>query len=140
MRNMDVCRFCGQAFVPNDEDAPEGVRLDSGTSKCDCEEAKKWNRRRMFIASAQDKLQDVLKYKFNEAAENEALNKSEGENKIYDFLQEIIPFMVDGDIPSVTLKIKGTGKVSMTVASDGQIKIKRQISSAIEQKASEWDV
>ena len=62
------------------------------------------------------------------------------DGRISTFLQDIIPFMVDGDIPSVTLKIKGTGKVSMTVGSDGQIKIKRQISSAIEQKASEWDV
>ena len=140
MEKMDICRFCGQVFVPNDEDAPECVRLDNGTSKCDCPDAERWNRRRMFIASAQDKLHDVLKYKFNEATEDEALNKSEGENAIYEYLQDIIPFMVDGDIPSVTLKIKGTGKVSMTVGSDGQIKIKRQISSAIEQKASEWDV
>lgn len=140
MRNMDVCRFCGQAFVPNDEDAPEGVRLDNGTSKCDCEEAKKWNRRRSFIASAQDKLNEVFKYKFNEVTEKEILNKSEGENVICAYLQDIIPFMVDGEIPSITLKIKGTGKISMTVASDGQIKIKRSVSSAIEQKASEWDV
>ena len=67
--NMDVCRFCGQAFMPNDEHAPESVRLDNGTSKCDCDEAERWNRRRMFIASAQDKLHDVLKYKFNENLE-----------------------------------------------------------------------
>ena len=140
MRNMDICRFCGQVFVPNDEDAPEGVRLDNGTSKCDCEEANRWNRRRSFIASAQDKLHDVLKYKFNEANQDEALNSTEGKNEIYEYLEKVIPFMVDGFIPSVTLKIKGTGKVSMTVASDGQIKIKRSVSSAIEQKASEWDV
>lgn len=140
MSKMDICRFCGQVFIPKDESAPENERLDNGTSKCDCPDAKKWNRRRMFIASAQDKLHEVLKYKFNETAEDEEPNKPEGENVIYEYLQDIIPFMVDGDIPSVTLKIKGTGKVSMTVGSDGQIKIKRQISSAIEQKASEWDV
>ena len=139
MSNMDICRFCGQVFMPNDENAPEAVRLDNGTSKCDCNDAERWKRRRMFIASAQDKLHDVLKYKFNETSD-EAQSKIDEENEIYDFLQDIIPFMVDGDIPSVTLKIKGTGKVSMTVGSDGQIKIKRQISSAIEQKASEWDV
>ena len=140
MEKMDICRFCGQVFIPNDENASEAVRLDNGTAKCDCPEAKKWQRRRMFIASAQDKLREVLQYKFNEALDEGAVNRDDSENKIYDYLKNVIPFMVDGEIPSVTLKIKGTGKVTMQVGSDGQIKIKRQISSAIEQKASEWDV
>ena len=140
METMDICRFCGQVFMSNDENAPEAVRLDNGTAKCDCPESEKWKRRRMFIASAQDKLREVLQYKFNEAHDEDKSDSTESENLIFDYLQDVIPFMVDGDIPSVTLKIKGIGKVTMQGGSDGQIKIKRQISSAIEQKASEWDV
>ena len=124
-----VCPYCGQRFhsVATDEDAR---RIDA-ISQCDCWEARRERDKWQYIENAKGELKDIFKMQFFGSDEEVYSEKLETiERKI----ASLFVHMVELDVTSVTAKICDIGKITMSVNADGEIKIKRVVSSSVERK------
>ena len=127
--NCAVCPFCGQSFYTNAV-TEEGKRI-SAIKECDCWEARREREKWQYIENAKSELKDIFKMQFFGEEEPVYSEKLEViENKI----ASLFVHMVELDVTSVTAKICDIGKITMSVNADGEIKIKRVVSSSVERK------
>ena len=127
--NSAVCPFCGQSFY-TDAVTEEAKRI-SAIKECDCYEASKERDKWRYIENAKEELKDIFKIQFFGAEEPVYSEKLEAiEHKI----AALFVHMVELDVTAVTAKICDIGKITMSVNSDGEIKIKRMVSSSVERK------
>lgn len=107
--------------------------MQDAISKCDCAEAKNCKAKALYINNAKSNLREVFKIDFFGNEEQEISPKLEAiRERIASFFED----MIDGNISAMTFKVDEIGKVALTVNGDGEIKIKRSVSSSIERKVA----
>ena len=127
--NCAVCPFCGQSFYT--DEVSEKAKLDYAIENCDCWQAGRERDKLRYIENAKGELKDIFKMQFFGSDEEVYSEKLETiENKI----AALFVHMVELDVTSVTAKICDIGKITMSVNADGEIKIKRVVSSSVERK------
>lgn len=129
-KGIAVCKFCGQRFYS--EKQSEAELEKDAIFQCDCWQAEKERNKIKYIEKAKDELSDVFSFCFF-CDKNICDEKTE---LIQDKLSSLFEHMVEMDITSVTAKISDVGKITMSVNSDGEIKIKRVVCSSVERKVS----
>lgn len=127
--NCAVCPFCGQSFYT--DEVSEKAKLDYAIENCDCWEARRERDKLRYIENAKGELKDIFKMQFFGSDEEVYSEKLETIERKIAFL---FVHMVELDVTSVTAKICDIGKITMSVNADGEIKIKRVVSSSVERK------
>ena len=124
-----VCPFCGQSF--HSDEVGEQAKREEAISQCDCWQARREREKWQYVQNAKAELKDIFQMQFFGEEEPVYSEKLEAiENKI----ASLFVHMVELDVTSVTAKICDIGKITMSVNADGEIKIKRVVSSSVERK------
>lgn len=130
MESIAVCKFCGQTFYCDAKTEKE--REAYAIEQCNCPSAGLKRQKIRYINKARAELAEIFAYKFFNDEKNESADDANADIRIE--IEKLLPFMVDFSLLKTDFSISGIGKITLSVNNDGEIKIKRTVSSSIERK------
>lgn len=109
MRQMGMCKFCGQYKAIETCGGMSDDRLNEiATEECTCEEAKKEQAKGQTIEKAYDNIHKLL-----------------GEDKAGDILLAAVIPVYEGDVDSVTVNLGDGTRVSIQTTNNRKVKLIR---------------
>lgn len=117
---MGICRFCGQEIMG--ADVPE--------MECTCDKAKRWKYREELKSKAAEKIENLFGESGKEGRTMYGDVAIPEENR--KLLNDVVPYLMDGHIKSVTIAVPNICTCSMRMAGF-EIKIGRKQSKAVQE-------
>lgn len=125
-----VCKFCGQMqTIQSAHVWPQHVIDEHVTRKCDCEEAKKYNRR----MEAKEGAEKAVEKLFGPESKLQIKYGIELNRDLEAFMLEVVALISDGKLYSCTIE-EGRVKIRIAITGDGNIKLKWTYSESEEEK------
>lgn len=126
-----VCRFCGQMkTIQSSHVWPEHVIDEHITRECECEEARKYNRR-MEAKKNADKAVEKL---FGEDSKLSMRYGVKLADDLKDFMLNVVALISEGKLYSCSID-EGRVKIRIAITGTGIIKLKWVYSESEEEKA-----
>lgn len=111
-----VCKFCGNAVMVGSDTAnmTEDELIEIGTAHCSCDEAIKYQNRKLAAEGAKLELEDLCEEK------NTNSGFKEVSPLVVKLLKKVIDLIADGKILKITLKIANAGTIDIGINAAGE--------------------
>ena len=126
-----ACRFCGQMkTIQSSHVWPEHVIDEHITRECECEEARKYNRR----MEAKENAEKAVEKLFGDTSRLQTRYGIQLDEGLKEFMLEVVSLISEGRLYSCVID-EGRVKIRIAITGEGMIRLKWTYSTSEEEKA-----